>query len=150
RVPFHNFGRPQRFSFFVGLKESRLFKRFERSFLIFSLLASGLLLASCHKKDPAGGFERPPAPVTLAAAVKRDVPVYLDEVGRCVAREVVTIQPQVSGRITELHFADGADVNKGDLLFTIDPRPFQAQLDASEANLTQAKAALEFAKVQYE
>jgi multidrug efflux system membrane fusion protein len=114
------------------------------------LLASGALLASCGQKKGAGGFERPPAPVTVAVAVQRDVPVYLDEVGKCVAREVVTIQPQVSGRITELHFVDGADVQKGDLLFTIDPRPFQAALDAAEANLTQAKAAAEFAKVQYE
>jgi len=68
----------------------------------------------------------------------------------CVTREVMTILAQVSGDINDLHFVDGADVNKGDLLFTIDPRPFQAQLDAAEANLTQAKAALEFARVQYE
>jgi multidrug efflux system membrane fusion protein len=114
-----------------------------------SLLLSGAFLASCSKKN-AQGFERPPAPVTTMAVLQRDVPVYLDEVGKCVAREVVTIQPQVSGRITELHFVDGADVQKGELLFTIDPRPFQAQLDAAEANLTQAKAALEFAEVQYE
>jgi membrane fusion protein, multidrug efflux system len=113
------------------------------------LLVVGALCSSCGtKKAPA--FERPPAPVTVAEAVKRDVPVYLDEVGKCVAREVVTVQPQVSGRITELHFTDGANVKKGALLFTIDPRPFQAQVDAAEANLTQAKAALEFAKVQFE
>jgi len=112
-------------------------------------LAAGLLFNSCGKKK-AQGFERPPAPVTTVAAAQRDVPVYLDEVGKCVAREVVTIQPQISGRITELHFVDGADVQKGDLLFTIDPRPFQAALDAAEANLTQAKAAADFAKVQYE
>jgi multidrug efflux system membrane fusion protein len=112
-------------------------------------LAAGLLFNSCGKKK-AQGFDRPPAPVTTVAAVHRDVPVYLDEVGKCVAREVVTIQPQVSGRITELHFVDGADVQKGELLFTIDPRPFQAALDAAEANLTQAKAAADFAKVQYE
>jgi multidrug efflux system membrane fusion protein len=118
------------------------------SFIVL-FLAAALLLNSCGKKK-AQGFERPPAPVTTVAAVQRDVPVYLDEVGKVVAREVVTIQPQVSGRITELHFVDGADVQKGDLLFTIDPRPFQAALDAAEANLTQAKAAAEFAKVQYE
>ena len=116
---------------------------------VLLLLLVVTFLASCgHKKD-AAGFERPPAPVTVASAVQRDVPIYLDEVGKCVAREAVSVQPQVSGRVMQLHFVDGADVNKGDLLYTIDPRPFQAQLDAAEANLTQAKAALEFAKIQF-
>jgi multidrug efflux system membrane fusion protein len=133
----------------TGLKESSLRKRVQNLSFIALFLAAGLPLVSCGKKKDQG-FERPPAPVTTAVTVQHDVPVYLDEVGKCVAREVVTIQPQVSGRITELHFTDGANVNKGDLLFTIDPRPFQAQLDAAEANLTQAKAAADFAKVQYE
>ena len=110
--------------------------------------SSALILAGCAKKDPPA-FERPPAPVTIAAAVTQNVPRYLDEVGRGVAREVVTVQPELSGRITEIHFTDGADLKKGDALFTIDPRPFQAQLDAAEANLAQSKAALDFAKIQF-
>lgn len=120
----------------------------------FAVGAAALLLAafgfvSCSgKKDPRS-FERPPAPVTVAQAVARDVPVYLDEVGKCVAREVVSIQPQVSGRITERHFTDGADVKKGDLLFTIDPRPFEAQLHASQADFARANAALNLAKSQW-
>ena len=109
---------------------------------------SVLLLASCAKKDPPA-FTRPPSPVTVATAVSQDVPQYLDEVGHTVAREVVSVQPQVSGAITEIHFADGADLKKGDLLFTIDPRPFQAQLDSAQANLVQSKAALDFANIQF-
>ena len=112
------------------------------------IAAALLAAAACSKRQSSAGFERPPAPVTVAAAVQRDVPVYLDEVGKCVAREVVSVQPQVSGRIMELHFVDGGDVRKGAMLFTIDPRPFQAQLDLAEANLAQARAAFEFAKVQ--
>jgi multidrug efflux system membrane fusion protein len=108
----------------------------------------GLLLTACAKKDPPP-FERPPSPVTVATAVSEDVPLYLDEVGHTVAREVVSVEPQVSGRITEIHFADGADLKKGDALFTIDPRPFQSQLDAAQANLAQSKAALDFAKIQF-
>src|SRR5216683_2454088 len=100
------------------------------------------------KKDPQA-FERPPAPLSVAAAVTRDVPVYLDEVRKCVAREVVSIQPQLSGRITQLHFRDGGDVKKGDLLFTIDPRPFEAQLHAAQADLARASAALNLAKSQW-
>jgi multidrug efflux system membrane fusion protein len=104
--------------------------------------------AGCGKQ-PAATFERPPAPVAVAAAVTRDVPVYLDAIGKIVAREVVSIQPQVSGRITKIHFTDGADVKAGQVLFTIDPRPYQAQLNAAEANLAEAKAALDLAKINF-
>jgi membrane fusion protein, multidrug efflux system len=100
-----------------------------------TLLVIGVIVMSgCGTKEQAA-FERPPAPVTVAAAVSRDVPVYLDQIGKCVAREVVAIQPQVSGRITQLHFTDGADVKQGDLLFTIDPRPFEVSLQQAKANL---------------
>src|SRR5262245_40270478 len=108
-----------------------------------------VILAGCEKKAPAS-FERPPAPVTVAPAVTQDVPHYIDAIGKFVAREVVSIQPQVSGRITQIHFADGADVKVGQVLFTIDPRPFQAQLGMAEANLGQAKAALELAKINFD
>jgi len=115
---------------------------------VAAILCSGLALsAGCGRKN-SSDFERPPAPVTVATAQARDVPVYLDEVGRCVAREVVSVQPQVSGRITEILFADGADLRAGDPLFTIDPRPYQAQLASAEASLAQAKAALDLANIQ--
>jgi multidrug efflux system membrane fusion protein len=108
----------------------------------------GLLLTACAKKDPPP-FERPPSRVTVATALAQDVPFYLDEVGHTVAREVVSVQPEVSGKITEIHFEDGANLKKGDPLFTIDPRPFEAQLNAAQANLAQSKAALDFAKIQF-
>jgi multidrug efflux system membrane fusion protein len=111
-------------------------------------LAPAILLIGCAKKDPPA-FQRPPALVTVATANAQDVPFYLDEVGHTVAREVVSIQPQVSGTITQILFTDGADLKKGDPLFTIDPRPFQAQVSAAEANLAQSKAALDFARIQF-
>ena len=118
-----------------------------RSVLLgLALIFAGL--AACNKK-PEANFERPPAPVTVARAVAQDVPVYIDAVGKTVAREVVSVQPQVSGRITQIHFADGANVKIGDLLFTIDPRPYQAQLNQAEANVAQAEAALSLAKVNF-
>ncbi len=107
------------------------------------------LLSACENRQPLAAPERPPAPVNVAEAQAHNVPIYLDEVGRCVAREVVSVQPQVSGRITDILFADGADLKKGDPLFTIDPRPFQAALHLAEANVAQAKAALDLAKTQY-
>ena len=113
----------------------------------FALLGAGLILACGNKNETA--LERPPAPVAVAQAVSEDVPVYLDAVGKISAREVVSIQPQVSGRIAQIHFTDGADVRAGQLLFSIDPRPFQAQLDQAEANLRQAEAALKLAEANF-
>ena len=107
-----------------------------------------VLLSGCGRKAPAS-FERPAAPVSIAQAVAGDVPVYLDAIGKIVAREVVSVQPQVSGRITQIHFIDGADVKVGQVLFTIDPRPYRAQLSAAEANLAQGKAALDLAKINF-
>lgn len=105
-------------------------------------------LAGCDNKSQSG-FARPPAPVSVAAAVTQDVPVYLDSVGKSVATEVVSIQPQVSGRITAIHFTDGAELKTGDLLFTIDTRPYEAQLHSAEATLAQNKAQLELARLQF-
>jgi membrane fusion protein, multidrug efflux system len=86
-------------------------------------------------------FERPPAPVVVSTAISQDVSNYMDALGKIVAREVVSIQPQVSGRIEKIHFTDGANVKRGQLLFTIDPRPFQANLKQAQANLARDAAA---------
>jgi len=133
--------------------KSRVIQVFERdplsAYLLTGVTALAILLLTGCDAKAQQAFERPPAPVSVVAAASEDVPVYLDEIGKSVAREVVSIQPQVSGRITALHFADGADVKKGDPLFTIDPRPFQAALDAAEADLAEARASLDLARVQY-
>src|SRR5438045_8989419 len=92
-----------------------------------------IVLVGCTRKAPQQGFDRPPAPVSVTAAVMQDVPTYLDAIGKTVAREVVSIQPQVSGRITKINFTDGANVRKGDMLFTIDTRPFEAALSQAQA-----------------
>lgn len=112
----------------------------------FAFAVASLLSGACQKKGPPS-FERPPAPVSVAKAVARDVPVYLDEVGKCVAREVVSVQPQVGGRIAEIHFEDGADLRKGAPLFTIDPEPYRAAVASAEANVARAKAVLALARV---
>jgi len=91
----------------------------------------------------------PPPLVTVVNATAQDVPRYLDEIGRNAAFESVNVTPQVAGRITERHFQDGDSLRRGQLLFVIDPSPFKAQLDSAKANLAQAEAALELAKVQF-
>ena len=90
---------------------------------------------------------RPWSP-TSAEVVSRDAPQYLDEIGKSGAFESVTVTPQMAGRITERSFQDGAELKPGQLLFTIDPRPYQAQLDAAQAQLAENKAALELARTQ--
>jgi multidrug efflux system membrane fusion protein len=71
--------------------------------------------------------------VAVAKVVTKDVPLYLDEIGTCAAYETVLVQAQVIGVIITRNFQDGSDVKKGDLLFTIDPRPYQAALDQAKA-----------------
>ena len=112
------------------------------SFRLNTLLLIAALAAAtsgCVNKAQQN-FERPPAPVTVTAAVSQDVANYLDALGKIVARETVSIQPQVAGRITQIHFTDGSNVRKGQLLFTIDPRPFEASLKQAQANLSRDAA----------
>ena len=104
------------------------------------VLFVAVLCAGCANQAQQS-FERPPAPVVVSTAVSQDVSNYMDALGKIVARETVAIQPQVSGRITKIHFTDGANVRTGQLLFTIDPRPFEANLKQAQANLARDAAA---------
>jgi membrane fusion protein, multidrug efflux system len=104
------------------------------AYLLFAVLAVLVLLRTFQRGvstlKPA---QAPVRPVTVAKVVTKDVPLYLDEIGTCAAYETVLVQAQVSGVIITRNFQDGSDVKKGDLLFTIDPRPFQAALDQAKA-----------------
>lgn len=91
--------------------------------------------------------ERPARPVAVAQVTQEDVPLYVDEIGTCAAFASVQVQAQVSGRILERHVQDGADVKKGELLFTIDPRPYEAALNSAKADLALAEANLKRQKV---
>ena len=116
-----------------------------------ALVVAGLAAAvACNRSNvQAAGPAMPPPLVTTVRATTQDVPRYLDEIGRNAAFESVTVTPQVSGRIVERHFQDGENLKRGQLLFVIDPRPYKAQVDAAQAALAQAKAALDLAKIQF-
>jgi membrane fusion protein, multidrug efflux system len=114
-----------------------LFYRLGIGLIVAGLTAT--FLTGCVNKAQQN-FARPPSPVQVTVAISQDVPTYLDAIGKTVAREVVSIQPQVSGRITKIHFTDGANVKKGQLLFTIDTRPFEASLRQAQANLSKNAA----------
>jgi multidrug efflux system membrane fusion protein len=117
-----------------------------------ALAAVVLALAAtigCSKGSVQAAPGMPMPLVTVVKASVQDVPRYLDEIGRNAAFESVTVTPQVGGRIVERHFTDGENLEKGQLLFVIDPRPYKAQVDAAQAALAQAKAALDLAKIQF-
>jgi len=124
---------------------------YERACQVILLLPLLLFCVSCNRSSARadGPATLPPPLVTVVKATAQDVPQYLDEIGRNVAFESVIVTPQVGGKITERHFQDGENLRKGQLLFVIDPRPFKAQLDSAQANLAQAKASLELAKIQF-
>src|SRR5712672_801572 len=86
-----------------------------------------------HLASEVKAAQPTPRPASVAKVITKDVPLYLDEIGTCAAYETVQVPAQVSGVIIGRHFQDGSEVKKGDLLFTIDPRPFQAVLDQAKA-----------------
>src|SRR5438445_5079755 len=104
------------------------------AYVLFAVLAVLVLLRSFQRGvGTSETAQAPVRPATVAKVVAKDVPLYLDEIGTCAAYETVQVPAQVSGVIIGRHFQDGSDVKKGDLLFTIDPRPFQAVFDQAKA-----------------
>ena len=107
-----------------------------------ALVALALLTAACG--DRATAQKAPPAPpavpVMVADAVQRAVPLQVNAVGNVQAFTTVGVKSQVAGEIKDVHFAEGRDVKRGDLLFTIDPRPFETALRQAEAALGQRQA----------
>jgi len=111
-------------------------------------LAIATLVASCGERQQQSGGPPPPA-VTFAKPIKRTVVDYDEYVGRFTAINAVEIRARVSGYLDKLHFKDGQLVKQGDLLFTIDKRPFQNALDQARANLVQAQSNLAFTESDY-
>jgi multidrug efflux system membrane fusion protein len=100
--------------------------------------------AGCSKPGPeaGGGFMSGPVPVLIAQAVRKTVPIQLHAIGTVEAYSTVSVRSQIDGKIAEVHFREGQDVKKGDLLITIDPRPLEALLHQAQANLARDRAQL--------
>jgi RND family efflux transporter MFP subunit len=103
------------------------------------LLAGGLLLSACQQQQ-ASTPPPPPPKVTVSQPVVRQVTEWDEYTGRIEAVESVDVRARVSGYLQSVHFTDGAIVKKGTLLFVIDPRPYQAELNRAKATLEQAIA----------
>jgi membrane fusion protein, multidrug efflux system len=113
------------------------------AYLLFGVLAAFVLYRIFqHRASEVKAAQPPVRPVLVAKVITKDVPIYLDEIGTCAAYETVQVQAQVSGQIITRDFQDGSDVKKGDLLFTIDPRPFQAAVDQAKAQAALDQATL--------
>jgi RND family efflux transporter MFP subunit len=110
-------------------------------------LAIAILVASCGEGQKQAG--PPPPAVTVAEPVKRTVFDYDEYVGRFTAINSVEVRARVSGYLDKLDFKDGQLVKQGDLLFTIDKRPFQNTLDQARANLVQAQSNVAFTESDY-
>ena len=91
-----------------------------------------------------------PVPIIAAAAKLADVPVYLDGVGTTKALNTVTVRPQVDGKLISVHYREGQDVKRGDVLALIDPTTYQAQYDQAVAKKAQDEATLANAKIDLE
>ena len=95
-----------------------------------------------------GGRGREAVPVLVATAIHKAMPLQIRAVGNVEAFSTVSVKSQVTGVLTQAHFKEGQNVKKGQLLFTIDPRPFEAALKQSEANLARDTAQLQNAREQ--
>jgi multidrug efflux pump subunit AcrA (membrane-fusion protein) len=102
------------------------------------------VLSGCSSTPPVA--ELPPPPVTVSQPVFREVPIYDDYEGRITAKPIAEIRARVKGHLIAIDFQDGQIVKEGDLLFEIDPRPFQAELEGAEAQKAAAESAYKLAK----
>ncbi|MBI3405804.1 MAG: efflux RND transporter periplasmic adaptor subunit [Acidobacteria bacterium] len=128
-----------------------MLRKNSQAFFTLTLMATGLALAGCSKQQTAGAATtaaRPPAHVVVAQARTRDVPIQVRAIGNGEPYSTVTLKPQVTGLVLTVHFKEGQDVKRGDLLFTIDPRPFDVALKQAQAQLEKDKSQLSLAEAQ--
>src|SRR6266568_2073485 len=126
------------------MPKSKLFRTLNIPAMLLLLLP---VLAGCGPTQPRAASASPSPPqVTVAKPVKRLVADRDEYVGRFVAVDSIEVRARVSGYLDAVHFKDGQLVKKGDLLFTIDRRPFETTLAQAQANLAQARANLAFAE----
>ena len=140
-------------------ESSRRLLTYSLRMFLFALLA--VVLAGCNnspnpqaasKGGGRKGQQRGPMTVSVAVAKAetRDVPVYLQGLGSVEAFNTVVVKSRLDGQLVEINFKEGQEVQKGDLLAVIDPRPYEVALHQAEATLYKDKSALGDAKLNYE
>jgi multidrug efflux system membrane fusion protein len=119
--------------------------------LVAVLAAAGLgtyIVSDGKAREGKGGKGPPAVPVIVAAAEQRTVPIRLTAIGNVEAFQTVSIKARIDGQIMEVKFREGQAVSKGEILFRIDPRPYQATLRQAEANALRDAAARDQARSQ--
>jgi RND family efflux transporter MFP subunit len=120
-------------------------KNFTRAAAILSIV---WIFAACDQRNEY--VEPPPAKVTVAEPLQQEVTEYLEFTGNTRAFEEVEIRARVSGFLQSMHFTVGTEVDMGALLFVIDPRQYQAEVNAAKAELNAARAMDHRAKIEYD
>src|SRR5260370_8230059 len=125
---------------------------------VWSVAAAGVALALFaaftylgffhHREARAVAPQPAPALVTISKPLQREVDTRLGFLGQFSAVDRIELRAQVGGTLTEIHFKDGQIVHKGDLLFVIDPRPYEIKLSQANAQLQTAKARVALANTQ--
>lgn len=114
---------------------------FPSSRLLAAVVAAlALTVSSCNRSDATAKTAAPAVPVQIAVAQQRDVPRAIESIGTVQALRTVAVKSQVDGMIAEIHFREGDEVKAGDLLVTLDRRPFENSLRIARADLENARA----------
>jgi multidrug efflux system membrane fusion protein len=120
-----------------------------RLLMVTAMFAGIVVLTGCESQaDTQAGAEQgpPPPQVSVAQVLVEDVELWDAFTGRIEAVETVDLRPRVSGYIESVNYTEGEKVEKGDVLFVIDPRPYRAELERAEAELQRARARAELAR----
>jgi membrane fusion protein, multidrug efflux system len=132
----------------VSLRTHKLsFRRIIEVLSLCIALASGFLLTACSRTKAAAPTA-PVVPVLAATVEQKDVPVQVQAIGSVEAYSTVAVKTQITGELTGVFFREGQDVKKGDLIFTLDKRPFEAALKQAQSTLAKDQAQAELAHVQ--
>jgi len=115
-----------------------------------AVLGLGIMLSGCAEKSKASKRGAGAAPVIVGKAERKAVPLTLDAIGVVEPSRTASVRPQVTGTLMKIDFKEGQQVNEGDLLFEIDPRPFQNALRSAEADLQRFRVQYENAHTQSE
>jgi len=110
-----------------------------RGVVFLAVAAAATLIASCGKKEAPAP---PPVDVKVAVVLQKDVPIYIEAIGQTRGSTEIEVRARVEGFLQSVDFKEGSPVRKGQLLYTIDPKPFEAALAQANGTLAQAEADL--------
>lgn len=117
---------------------------------LLGLIAVAVLAAGCGRTSASAGRGAAAVPVQIGTATRQDLPITQSSIGAVQSLRTVIVKSQVDGVIAQIHFREGAEVAAGDLLITLDRRPFENLLRSARADLTNARAQAEHARVEAE